>query len=90
MILLFFYHFSVNLVERNTEPSNYHLIDSYKTAVHDEQDIISLARSNQLADLIFWQNCTAILTQMCNELPILQTIQNNDDKVRGKSFNLFC
>lgn len=60
------------LVERNTQPNGYKLLNSYNVGRHEAEDIISLAHQIQTADASIRNNATGKLTMILDQIKFLQ------------------
>lgn len=62
----------VALVERNTQPNGYKLLNAYKVGRHNADDIISLAHQIQTADVSIRNTATGKLTMILDQIKFLQ------------------
>ncbi|KAG4068066.1 hypothetical protein HA402_011399 [Bradysia odoriphaga] len=62
----------VALVERNTQPNGYKLLNAYNVGRHNENDIISLASQIQTADVSIRNAATGKLTLILDQIKFLQ------------------
>lgn len=63
---------TVALVERNTQPNGYKLLNAYNVGRHDANDIISLAHQIQTADVSIRNGATGKLTMILDQIKFLQ------------------
>lgn len=60
------------LVERNTQPNGYKLLNAYNVGRHGADDIISLAHQIQTADVCVRNSATGKLTMILDQIKFLQ------------------
>ncbi|KAJ6646478.1 hypothetical protein Bhyg_01689 [Pseudolycoriella hygida] len=62
----------VALVERNTQPNGYQLLNAYNVGRHEAADIISLAHQIETADVSIRNSASGKLTMILDQIKFLQ------------------